>query len=676
MAYSAGHITWGPATSGEQAHFAIAGPDLKLFWDQSATPADRGEPGARPRSFAEPAERFTLVGMNQSVKNAKCIAWAPAEQPAALLAAGLESGRILIADFRGRWSMEDCTTMDLTSGHSPANSLAWHPTVAGRLAGGLQRMGRSDGSVMVWDVERTDWQWLGSSEGEEWPAPIVSSRSRGSMERLSALAVVGSGSGSGERLVDASLGVPTLTRSVTHSSSGLSAGSSGKGSDGGRSGSQERLSGGRLGSGELTDGSGSGGFVGTMRRDVSSSFTTSSQSSAASEPVGAFAAGAATLVAEMGSQEQSQAVGWLPDSPSCLAVGTLLQWLRVYDVRTRRAVAAVAAHPGTPVRGVRVSPTAPHHIATFEKPDTDRMGGGASVVKLWDSRRLETPLLSWAVGAPLVDVAWIPSAEHDGNLATLVAGGPPSDAGAILLWSTHGAADMSQNKDDEAASSVPPAPPMVPTPARTIRFTGDQPPTAFTWHPTAKRALVLASDGQIAVVTLRPPTAVAWHGDRLAIGFGSNLGEAYGGVSNSVETAMRERVLAGYAMSAQQNAELTAPMANGGARLCDDQGVHFAWQWVDTMEQLAESNMLGKRLDGGKRDHPFHGVRQAIPKGASSRELGSEVYTLTVDGLQATVYGGHARQLTMRLCGWEGIAGQVDHDAATSGQDPQAQVSF
>jgi hypothetical protein len=57
-AYGGGHITWGPeGGQGEQQHFAIAGPDLKLFWDQSP---DRGESNAR--GFAEPVENFTLVG--------------------------------------------------------------------------------------------------------------------------------------------------------------------------------------------------------------------------------------------------------------------------------------------------------------------------------------------------------------------------------------------------------------------------------------------------------------------------------------------------------------------------------------------------------------------------------------------------------------------------------------
>jgi hypothetical protein len=715
-AYAGGHITWGPAGApGEQQHFAIAGPDLKLFWDQSP---DRGE--SNSRGFAEPVENFTFVGcvraldslrprivrstltccrlsrVNQSVKNARCIAWAPAERPAGLLAAGLATGRILLANFRGRWSMEDCDTMELWNGTRGAvNSLAWHPAVPGRLAGGLDRKQRDDGSVLVWDVSRPDWQWISAPDDTElWSNPIVASRSRGSMERLAALgASAAGGSGSGDRLTDAATGA--LTGSVTHSSSGLSAGSGqSRGSESERSGS-DRMSGGRVSSGEQLDASSSTGgpLVNALRRDMSgmSSFTTSSQSSASDHMATPFGEGA-SVYADMGENEQSQSVGWLPDQPTCLAVGTSLQWLHVYDLRvqSRKAVLSVAAHAGTKVRGVRVAPTSPHHIATFEKPDQVGAGGGASVVKLWDSRRLEAPLLSWAVGAPLVDVAWVPSAERDGNLATLVSGGQSTDAGAILLWSTLGATDMVQREVDDqhdAGNSnqriVPPAPPMIPTPARTIRIAGSHPPAAFAWHPKLPRALVLAEDGQIAMMTLRPPTAVAWHGESLAIGFGAKLGAAHVGItdSDSVETTMRSRVEAGYAMSAKQNAEITAPSAadiGGGAAtrpLLDRCGVHFAWQWVDHMERLSESNMLGKRLDGGKRgdkdDHPYHGVRQAIPRGASGRELGSETYTLVVNGLEGTVYGGHARQLAMRLCAWEGIAGQVN--SATCGQDPEAQ---
>lgn len=571
--------------------------------------------------------------------------------------------------------------MELWNGTSAVNALEWHPAVPGLLAGGFNRIKREESSVLVWDVDRPEWSWLKTSEDSDlWPNPIVKSRSRGSMERLSTFAASGTiGSGSGDRL-DVASGV--MTGSVTHSSSGLSAGS--RGSDGDRSGS-DRVSGGRASSGESIDTlSASGGPLNALRRDISGSFTTSSQSSASERFTAPFGDGASVTVA-MGEQEQSQSLGWLPDSPACLAVGTSLQWLRIYDIRTQKAVAKVVAHPGTPVRGVRVAPTSPHHIATFEKPDSI---GGASIVKIWDHRLLQAPLLQWAVGAPLIDVAWVPTAQHDGNLATLVTGGQPSDAGAILLWSTLGATDMVQAQrgaDEDSDHGIkrrnaPPAP-IIPTPARIIRITGQNSPAAFAWHPKLPQSLVLAEDGQIAMMTLRPPTAVAWHGESIAVGFGAKLRSVQVAMPDSLETTMKRRVEAGYAMSARQNAEITAASGASGehtkaARSSFDQyGVHFAWEWIEHMERLSEYNMLGKRLDAGKRgdknDHPYHGVRQAIPKGATGAELSSEAYTLAVNGLEGIVYGGHARQRAMRLCGWEGIAGQVDF--ASCGLDAQAQ---
>ena len=408
------------------------------------------------------------------------------------------------------------------------------------------------------------------------------------------------------------------------------------------SGSQERL-----------NSSDTAGTEGLLR---SGSFTASSQSSkdslgfaAGPQAQPAAAAGLSlSAVAEMGDQEQAQSVGWLRDPADCLAVGTSLQWLRLYDLRSpQRAFASVAAHPGTKVRGVRISPAGPQHIATFDK---------AGVVKLWDPRQMsaEKPVLSWAAGAPLIDVAWVPSAEQ--TLATLVGPAQGSEAGAVLLWSTLGAAQADPDADLEAESheaqaasgvpAVPPAPPMRTgamaemTPARTIRLAAraaaprkqapsagegatSHTPTAFAWHPTEPRALVLAEGGQIAALTVRPPTALAWHGERLAIGFGVSLQPAVdAGLTDSVEETMRSRVLEGYAMQAEHNADITAPSATGLA--LDRHGVHFAWRWVERMEQLSESNVLGPRLgtDGGKRrppgtsdkdDHPYHGVRRVIP---------------------------------------------------------------
>ena len=36
---------------------------------------------------------------------------------------------------------------------------------------------------------------------------------------------------------------------------------------------------------------------------------------------------------KLGSDESTQAVSWVPSMPSCIAVGTGLKWLRIYDLR-------------------------------------------------------------------------------------------------------------------------------------------------------------------------------------------------------------------------------------------------------------------------------------------------------------------------------------------------------
>ena len=36
---------------------------------------------------------------------------------------------------------------------------------------------------------------------------------------------------------------------------------------------------------------------------------------------------------ELGQSEATQALSWLPSMPSCIAVGTGVKWLRIYDLR-------------------------------------------------------------------------------------------------------------------------------------------------------------------------------------------------------------------------------------------------------------------------------------------------------------------------------------------------------
>ena len=105
------------------------------------------------------------------MQDARCVAWAPTRHPAALVAAGLATGRVLLSNFaagtRDASQLLRVETSMLAEGsggrHAAVNSLAWHPVNLGRLAAGMDRRQRGDGGVLVWDVERPDAQpssWL------------------------------------------------------------------------------------------------------------------------------------------------------------------------------------------------------------------------------------------------------------------------------------------------------------------------------------------------------------------------------------------------------------------------------------------------------------------------------------------------------------------------------------
>ena len=44
---------------------------------------------------------------------------------------------------------------------------------------------------------------------------------------------------------------------------------------------------------------------------------------------------------ELGQSEATQALSWLPSMPSCIAVGTGVKWLRIYDLRRKDLLLSV-----------------------------------------------------------------------------------------------------------------------------------------------------------------------------------------------------------------------------------------------------------------------------------------------------------------------------------------------
>jgi hypothetical protein len=88
---------------------------------------------------------------------------------------------------------------------------------------------------------------------------------------------------------------------------------------------------------------------------------------------------------ELANSEATVALAWVPRMPSCLATGTGVKWLRIYDLRgDLNTPPSVVAHSKA-VLGVLFDPFADQRFATF----SDSADG---VVKLWDLRMLTDPV--------------------------------------------------------------------------------------------------------------------------------------------------------------------------------------------------------------------------------------------------------------------------------------------
>lgn len=124
---------------------------------------------------------------------------------------------------------------------------------------------------------------------------------------------------------------------------------------------------------------------------------------------------------ELANSEATVALAWVPGRPSCLATGTGVKWLRIYDLRgDLNTPPSVVAHSKA-VLGVLFDPFAEQRFATF----SDSTDG---VVKLWDLRMLTDPVFALNTGSKaLHQVEWSPT--RPGVLATL-----SKDELGLKLW--------------------------------------------------------------------------------------------------------------------------------------------------------------------------------------------------------------------------------------------------
>ena len=104
---------------------------------------------------------------------------------------------------------------------------------------------------------------------------------------------------------------------------------------------------------------------------------------------------------ELGQSEATQALSWLPSMPTCIAVGTGVKWLRIYDLRRMlyiyhlpvkfivlwvlediTAPKSVIAHSRS-INGVSFDPFNDGRLLTFSED---------GIIKLWDIRKLAQPV--------------------------------------------------------------------------------------------------------------------------------------------------------------------------------------------------------------------------------------------------------------------------------------------
>lgn len=192
--------------------------------------------------------------------------------------------------------------------------------------------------------------------------------------------------------------------------------------------------------------------------------------------------------------ESVSSVAWIPDNLNCIAAGTSMGWVKLYDDRVGNSSAAIAimAHPATRprnVKGIRASPFDFNVLATF----SDVVGES---VKIWDIRKMSTSAKS-ATSFPLFsiqpravnqrgvssdtrgqhmltvsDVSW--SAARRGMLA--VGTTSQKNVAFYTMFNQRAMATVNSATDNKSSSS---------TPLMTINLPG--PVKSFSWQGVAMR---------------------------------------------------------------------------------------------------------------------------------------------------------------------------------------------
>lgn len=147
-------VAWNPYQPNQ---FVVSSNDLRFYniklkkSRQSSSNIQFSSEIPAPQEFIQKKDEksISLLSVNHEVQYGRCLAWTTNKDISDLLAVGLPSGKVVLANGGNSSRI----LKEFVPKHSRAcNALAWNPIETNLLAAGLDKV-RSDTSTFIWDLE-------------------------------------------------------------------------------------------------------------------------------------------------------------------------------------------------------------------------------------------------------------------------------------------------------------------------------------------------------------------------------------------------------------------------------------------------------------------------------------------------------------------------------------------
>eukprot|EP01112_Ceratiomyxa_fruticulosa_P009735 TRINITY_DN2550_c0_g6_i1.p1 TRINITY_DN2550_c0_g6~~TRINITY_DN2550_c0_g6_i1.p1 ORF type:complete len:963 (+),score=164.66 TRINITY_DN2550_c0_g6_i1:1544-4432(+) len=359
-----------------------------------------------------------------------------------------------------------------------------------------------------------------------------------------------------------------------------------------------------------------------------------------------------TAMAELTGSEAVISLAWVPQSDSCLAVGTNLRWLRIYDLRGNLSnPRSVVAH-GKAVSGVCFDSFNPYRLATFsEEPN----------VRIWDTRKLVEPTHIIQTGNKnenVQQIDWCPT--RSGILGTI-----SKEHNAIKIWDLK---DCSTDSTKSRSESVPLTTSITTTITTTISgkkseelqqtitltkpnktfFTSDH-VSSFSWHPSNEcRMISITYSGNVEVISLNESIPITWSplGD-VSFSYGTKVVQfPLVDSKPDISTVMRERATQGYSAIIEENRRMSYTF--------NDETLVNLWEWMTTMCNLSKRKIsLSSSTATTQPVNDFPGVSSIL----FEKDNSFSGISLSIEsGIEKTgifvLHKSPQRSLCLQICGW------------------------